>query len=128
VRNRLVREALAAVVLAALTVGGWSALLGWDEKKHLDANGTLSGPYEEWQVICLGAILIVAVAAVARLGHWPATLVVPVALTVCFSIAGITDPNGDGLWPVGAGFLFVVSFPATFLLAAWVAGLFRRRS
>lgn len=107
-----------AVGLAALTVAAWSLLLRWDQHKYLNSAGTLSGPYRAWQVVALGAVLVVAIVAVARAGYGYAALAVPLALTVCFSIAGATDPYADGLWPVGSMMVLVGSGLGTFGVAA----------
>ena|SRR5579884_4074339 len=115
-----------AIALGALVVGAWTVLLGWDVHKHLNAAGTLSGPYEPWQVLVLGVLILAAVLAAARSGYWPSILVVPVVLTACFSYAGATDPQGDGLWPVGALMLLALSGGATAAVAGWGARLRRK--
>src|SRR3954452_83748 len=87
---------IAAVTIAVVTVGGWTIFLGWDQHKHLNSAGTLSGPYEPWQVgalVATVATVAVAVAAVAGTGYWQAAaLVPPLILTVCFAVAGANDP------------------------------------
>jgi hypothetical protein len=90
-------------VLVVATVADYMAWLGWDQHKDVHPDGSLSGPYETWQVAGFVLILVALTVWVSRRGHIVlGTVVVPVVLTICFSIDPATDSENDGLWPVGA--------------------------
>lgn len=95
-----------AAVTCLVTLGGYLALLAWDQTKALGADGSLHGPYDTWQVT--GLCIVVAAAAVwAGLRGNPVigAVAASVTLTVAFSIDAATDSDSDGLWPVGAALL-----------------------
>lgn len=93
----------AVVVLAVATVAVHAAVLGWDTRYDVDpATGLVSGPYEAWQVVLVGLLLVVLVTAAAWRGPARLVAVVPVVFTLAWSAAAVTAPDGDGLWPVGA--------------------------
>lgn len=98
--------------------------LGWDREKDVAADGSLSGPYEPWQVaglvLCLGVLAVVA----GRRGHPKlGTLVIAGVTWLCWSIdAAISDDSG--LWVVGA----LMLLPAVFLGVGLVAFLTASRS
>lgn len=106
------------VVLAA-SASYWG-FLGWDNRRDLDpATGRLTGPYQPWQVIACGLIVLV----LAAFGGWlreveRSSVAISSTLVVCFSITGVTDPMSDGLWGVGALMLAAVTFPGTYGIAA----------
>jgi hypothetical protein len=87
-------------------------LLGWHAKKHHSpGSGRCTGPYDPWQVVALAVALGLLVAFTAWKGHgWYVVAVCAVTVTVLFSADAVTvnDPcsDDDGLWIVGAGFLF----------------------
>lgn len=102
------RGAVAGTLIAVISAGVYMAWLGWDQEYQVDpATGALSGPYETWQVVgvvaCLGLVAFVA----GLLGlRTVCRVALPAAFALCFSIDGITDPNSDGLWGVGAAMTF----------------------
>jgi hypothetical protein len=107
----MVLDGMAVAVLAATaTVAGYLAFLGWDQKKDIARDGGETGPYQPWQVIGLTVVLVVITVWAARLHHpIVAALVIPLVLTVVWSIDASNDPEDDGLWPVGATMLYIGS-------------------
>lgn len=106
----------AAVLLAVLTVLVHVALLGWDTEYDLDpSTGQVSGPYSTGQVVLVGVLLLALGLAAAWHGPPALVAVVPVVLTLAWSVSAATAPDGDGLWPVGA--LLVAAGTAA---GAWV--------
>lgn len=121
------RRVTVVAVLAAATAANYLAWLGWDHNYYVDAQGNVAGPYQPWQVV--GLVLVVGVlAGVAgwRRCAWAALLVIPTVLTICFSITGITEPNNDGLWPVGAFLVAIGSFLGVSLVALPAEAIRRR--
>lgn len=107
---------------AALTVA--SALnyllwLGWDQEKVVEPDGSLSGPYESWQVVGLVIGLGVLAVLAGRLGLPKiGTLGVAGAMWLCWSVnAAMSDESG--LWGVGA----LMLLPAVLLGVGLVAFL-----
>jgi peptidoglycan/LPS O-acetylase OafA/YrhL len=100
-----------SVAIAAAVVAIYWAFLGWDRHKDVDpVTGAVTGPYQPWQVIACGVVLAAVVFAAGWRGRtWVAVLVVPVVLTVCFSVDAATGTDGDGLWPIGAALVAVGS-------------------
>jgi peptidoglycan/LPS O-acetylase OafA/YrhL len=117
-----------SVVVAAAVVAIYWAFLGWDQHKDLDpVTGAMTGPYQPWQVITCGIVLAAVVFAAGWRGRtWVAVLVVPVVLTACFSVDAATDPDGDGLWPIGAALVAVGSLLGTAAVATLGGYLGRR--
>jgi len=106
------------VGLAVIAAPDYLVWLGWHRHKHLNSAGTLSGPYETWQVLGVVAVLAGVSVFAARRGHWFATTAsVPVAVTTMFSIEAATNVDGDGLWPVGALLVLLLSGLGTWLVA-----------
>jgi hypothetical protein len=124
-RTGLGPTVLWSVAIAVVTVAAYLAFLGWDQHKDLDpVTRNETGPYEPWQVIGLGVVL----AALAFTAGWrgrmlPAVVVLPAVLAACFGVDGATDPDGDGLWPIGAGLVAVGALAGTATLAAVGAAL-----
>jgi hypothetical protein len=94
-----------AVLVAVATLAGYLGWLGWDQHKDAQPDGSLTGPYQSWQVAGL-VLVLAAVAAVASLRGRPmiAVVVGTVVTTACFSVDAATEPpiTNDGLWPIGA--------------------------
>ncbi|MFI5937321.1 hypothetical protein [Actinoplanes sp. NPDC051494] len=107
--------------LAVLSGGAYWALLGWDSEKdfHPDTN-SYTGPWSAWQVLGLAAIVGLLAFAAGRAGRpGLATAVIPVAITTGFVVTASTDPQGDGLWPIGAA-LVALGTVAGVVLVAYV--------
>jgi hypothetical protein len=58
------RVSLIALALALATLADYLVWFGWDQRKDIASDGSVSGPYQSWQVIglILTAVLITAVA------------------------------------------------------------------
>lgn len=119
-----------SVLSAAIVAGTYWAFLGWDRRKDLNpATGELTGPYQPWQVIGCGAVLALLAFEAGRRGRiWPVVLVLPAVLTACFAINAATDPDADGLWPIGAALVALGSSAGTAAVAALGAALGHRRT
>ncbi|GAA3930263.1 hypothetical protein GCM10023085_09510 [Actinomadura viridis] len=96
--SRHVRMAVAA---ALLTMLDWLVWLGWDQRYDVHPDGSVSGPYEAWQVIGFVLVLVVAAGPAAWRGHAVATLA---GATAGMAVATTFDWSDDasGLWLVGA--------------------------
>lgn len=115
--RKWLRETAWFVGLAVIAAADYLVWLGWHRHKHLSSAATLSGPYETWQVLGVVAVLAAAIVFAARRGHWIATASVPIAVTTLFSVEAATDPLADGLWPVGAFLVLLLSSLGTWLVA-----------
>ena len=102
-----------SAVTAGATLVAYLGWLGWDQRKtRIPGTSDLEGPYEAWQVIGLGVTLVGLAAAVTWIGRgWVSVVIIPVVLTVAWSVDAATDNAPDAnLWPIGAAFLAVGSF------------------
>jgi hypothetical protein len=110
--------ALIVLGLAVATLANYLAWLGWDQKKDISPDGSISGPYQPWQVVglVLGVVLISAIGG-WRGYPWVASIVTAVVLTLCWSVDAVTDPGNDGLWPVGAITVAVGAFTGLTIVA-----------
>ncbi|GAA1098579.1 hypothetical protein [Kitasatospora arboriphila] len=105
-------------------VAAWAVWLGWDQHRDVHPDGSVSGPYEAWQVIGLVVTLLVPMCwAAAR--HRVAGAVV--GTTAGLTAAAFVDWSDDasGLFLVGVGTVMVGSLVATSVVAALVASLTR---
>ncbi|MGH3913108.1 MAG: hypothetical protein ACRDTC_06820 [Pseudonocardiaceae bacterium] len=116
-------------VLAVATAASYLVWTAWNRYREFDAQGSAESPYEPWQASGLMLVLIVGVlAGVAgwRRCAWAAVLVIPTVLTLCISIIGATDPDGDGLWVIGAMLVMISSFLWVCLVAVPAEAISRR--
>ena len=106
-------------VLAAASLANYLAWLGWDQERDVEPDGSLSGPYQPWQVAGLVIVLGILAALAGRRGHPKVgTLGIAGVMWLAWSIdAAMSDDSG--LWAVGA----VMLFPAVFLGVGLVAFL-----
>jgi hypothetical protein len=111
----MARSFLRSVVLAALTVGVYDAVLGWDHTRHVQADGTTTGPYSAWQVA-------VATFTLLALGLYAARRPKPLlSIGTVLSLTAATgldwgSHDSSGLWVIGTGLVFRVSALAGLLL------------
>ncbi|MBT2442899.1 hypothetical protein J7E93_22880 [Streptomyces sp. ISL-36] len=111
--------------LAVVAIGAWAAWLGWDQHRDVHPDGTVTGPYEAWQVIGLVLTLLAPVywAASRRLVAG-AVLGTTAGLTVAASVDWSDDPSG--LYMVGVGMVAVGSLVLTAVvgtvIASWKRG------
>lgn len=99
-------------VLAVMTLAVWAAWLGWDQKRDVQPDGSVTGPYEAWQVIGLVLTLLAPVYwAASRRYIAGAVLGVPAGLTVaaCYD----WSDDSSGLFMVGVGMVMVGSVVVT---------------
>ncbi|WP_106396461.1 hypothetical protein [Actinocorallia populi] len=106
------KKAGAWVAVAALTAANWAVWLGWDQKYDEHPDGSVSGPYEAWQVAGLVVVLAALVVATA-LARRPWTAVL--APTFGMALAVVVDWSDDdsGLWAIGAGMVVIGMLAAT---------------
>ncbi|MER5623990.1 hypothetical protein ABT061_23430 [Streptosporangium sp. NPDC002544] len=107
------------VALAAASLLNYLVWLGWDRERVVEPDGSLSGPYEPWQVVGLVACLGILAVLAGRLGLPKiGTISVAGVMWLCWSIdAAVSDDSG--LWAVGA----VMLLPAVLLGVGLVAFL-----
>ncbi|MGW1766397.1 hypothetical protein ACWCQL_20265 [Streptomyces sp. NPDC002073] len=115
---------LAPCLTALASAVAWTAWLGWDQLRDVHPDGSVSGPYEAWQVIGLVLTLLAAVCWAAFRGH--------VAGTVLGTTAGLTaaayydwSDDASGLFLVGVVMIMVASLVATSALATLIASVTR---
>ncbi|MFJ9646370.1 hypothetical protein ACWEPM_11330 [Streptomyces sp. NPDC004244] len=112
------------VLLFVLSVAAWAAWLGWDQHRDVHADGSVSGPYEAWQVIGLVLTLLVPVCWAASRRH--------VAAAVLATTAGLTTAAGydwsddaSGLFVIGVGMVLAGSLVVTTAVSALIGALTR---
>lgn len=102
--------------------------MAWDSEYQVDpTTGTVSGPYQAWQVLgCAACLVVLCVAAIAEL---PARLVVPIIPAAFTAAWSWTAASGDttGLWGVGALLVFVGTLLGTGVVAG-ITGAVRART
>ena len=119
---KLVPQLMAILVLAVLTLAVWAAWLGWDQHRDVQPDGSVTGPYEAWQVIGLVVTLLAPVYwAASRRYIAGAVLGVTLGLTV----AAYYDWSDDssGLFMVGVGLIMVGSLVVTGVASAVIASV-----
>lgn len=115
-----VRVTLTLAALAVVFAGAWFAFLGWDHE-YYEVDGVAQGPYQPWQVIACGAVIVLAcTAAFAYLRRVWLLAVIPVVAVVGFAVpwAARASQDDTGLWVVGLLFLLV---GGTMGLTVWLA-------
>ncbi|MEU9982199.1 hypothetical protein [Streptomyces sp. NPDC050856] len=126
-RRRSLR--LAPPLLVLVPVAAWAAWLGWDQHRDVRPDGSLTGPYEAWQVIGLVLTLLAPV-------YWAASRRL-VASAVLGTTTGLTaaayydwSDDGSGLFVIGVGLVMTASLVATYTLSILIASRTRsgRRS
>ncbi|MEW2130139.1 hypothetical protein [Streptomyces sp. NPDC005435] len=118
----LVPEPLTTLALAALSIALWAAWLGWDQHYDAHPDGSVSGPYEPWQVVGLVLTLLVPVCwAASRRRSRAAIVGVPLGL----AIAAFYDWSDDasGLFGVGVLLVLVGSVAATTVVSAVIGSM-----
>ncbi|MFE9173550.1 hypothetical protein ACFYNZ_29500 [Streptomyces kebangsaanensis] len=119
-----VSRLLSIPALAAVTLAAWAAWLGWDQHYDVHPDGSVTGPYEAWQVIGLVLTLLVPVYWAASRGHVVgAVLGTTVGLTAAASYDWSDDSSG--LFAVGVGMVMVGSLVVTAAVSAVIASVKR---
>ncbi|MEV0594633.1 hypothetical protein [Nonomuraea cavernae] len=124
--HRVMARVWIGLILAVASLANYLAWLGWDQERDVEPDGSLSGPYQPWQVAGLVIVLGILAVLAGRRGH-------PVIGTL--SIAGVTwlswsidaaTSDDSGLWVVGAVLLFPAVFVGVAVVAFW-AGHAKKR-
>ena len=96
---------LLPLLLVPATALDYLIWLAWDQRRDIDpVTGSVTGPYEAWQVLGVGAVLLV----LALIAGWQrrallATVAIPAAFTACWAVDAATGRSPDAnMWPIGA--------------------------
>ncbi|MFD9126929.1 hypothetical protein [Kitasatospora sp. NPDC059571] len=115
-----------ALLLFLVPPAAWAAWLGWDQHRDVHPDGSVSGPYEAWQVIGLVLTLLVPVCW-AALRH-------RVADTALGTTAGLTaaawydwSDDSSGLYLIGVATVMAATLAATLAVASLTASVARAR-
>jgi hypothetical protein len=108
----------AAVYLAAASLLNYLAWLGWDRERDRHPDGSLTGPYEPWQVVGLIAVM----ATLAVVAGWNrrailATIIVSIVTWLAWTINAASSDN-SGLWAVGSAMVLAASLGGTAVVSA----------
>jgi hypothetical protein len=124
-RRRLLKALLPllwVLVLAGASAAAWAAWLGWDQEYDEHPDGTVSGPYQAWQVIGLVLTLLAPVCWAAYRRHFAGTVL---GTTLGLVVAAGYDWSDDstGLYGVGVGLIMMGSLAATAVVSAVAASM-----
>ncbi|MEU6772313.1 hypothetical protein [Streptomyces sp. NPDC046759] len=117
-----VAHVVSIVVLAGVSVAAWAAWLGWDQHRDVHADGSMTGPYQAWQVIGLVVTLLVPVCWAAHRRYFAGTVL---GTTAGLTLAACLDWSDDssGLFMIGVGMVMIASLVVTVLVCAVTASL-----
>ncbi|MFD3561867.1 hypothetical protein ACFWVU_19595 [Streptomyces sp. NPDC058686] len=112
----------ATIALAGIAVAAWAGWLGWDQQRDVHPDGSVSGPYEAWQVIGLVLTLLAPVYWAASRRYGVAAVLGP---TAGLTVAAYVDWSDDasGLFVIGVGLVMVGSLAVTAALTAVITSL-----
>ncbi|WP_433217450.1 hypothetical protein [Microtetraspora malaysiensis] len=115
--RRLGADSRLGVILAVASLVNYLAWLGWDQEKDIEPDGSLSGPYQPWQVAGLVIVLGILAALAGWRGH-PKIGMLSIAgvIWLSWTVDAATSDN-SGLWPIGA----LALLPSVFLGVGFVA-------
>ncbi|MFB6616227.1 hypothetical protein ACIGFK_04280 [Streptomyces sp. NPDC085524] len=112
------------LLLFVVAVSAWAGWLGWDQHRDVHPDGSVTGPYEAWQVIGLVLTLSAAVAWATLRGHaTSAVLGVTAGLTVACAYDWSDDSSG--LFALGVVMVMGGTFAATSALSALITHMTR---
>ncbi|MFJ6369844.1 hypothetical protein ACIQK5_16905 [Streptomyces virginiae] len=111
-----------ALALALTAAAAWAAWLGWDQHRDVQPDGTETGPYEAWQVIGLGLILLVPVCWAAYRGLAASAVAGVTAGLTCAAFYDWSD-DASGLFVIGVGMVMVGSLVVTAGVCALIGTL-----
>nr|WP_246150899.1 hypothetical protein [Streptomyces qinzhouensis] len=103
----------------------WAAWLGWDQQRDVHPDGSVTGPYEAWQVIGLVVTLLAPVYWAASRQYVNATAFGVTAGLTCAAFYDWSD-DSSGLFGVGVGMIMLGSLAVTGLLSNALASWTRR--
>ncbi|WP_412075039.1 hypothetical protein ACLF6K_02880 [Streptomyces xanthophaeus] len=114
----------APYLLVLIAAAAWAAWLGWDQHRDVHPDGSVTGPYEAWQVIGLVLTLLAPLYWAASRGH---VVVASLGISAGLTAAAFYDWSDDasGLFVIGVGMVMMASLAATFALSALIASLTR---
>ncbi|MFG2622833.1 hypothetical protein ACGFXC_35000 [Streptomyces sp. NPDC048507] len=111
---------LPTLLSALVAVAAWAAWLGWDQHRDVHPDGSVTGPYEAWQVIGL-VLTLVASAAWAGSRRQVGGTVLGTATGLTAAAYADWSDDSSGLFVIGVGLIATAS-----LLGSWaVASLAR---
>jgi hypothetical protein len=107
------------LLLSLAPVAAWAAWLGWDQRRDVHPDGSVTGPYEPWQVVGLVLTLLFPVCWTAARRH---TVTAVLGTTAGLTAAAWYDWSDDssGLFVIGVGLVMVASLLVTAALSAVV--------
>ncbi|QES51884.1 hypothetical protein DEJ50_32595 [Streptomyces venezuelae] len=113
---------LAPCLLFLVPVAAWAAWLGWDQHRDVHPDGSVSGPYEAWQVIGLVLTLLAPVYWAASRHHVAGAVL---GTTAGLTVAAYFDWSDDasGLFMIGVGMVMMGSLVATFTLSMLISSV-----
>ncbi|GGT37093.1 hypothetical protein [Streptomyces purpureus] len=125
---RPLNPGLSLLLLTLAPVAAWAVWLGWDQHQDVHPDGSVSGPYEAWQVIGLVLTLVAPVYwAASRQRVVSAVFGTTVGLTVA-SYYDWSDNETGGLFVVGVGMVMVGSLLCTLAVSSLIACLTPQKS
>ncbi|WP_328770420.1 hypothetical protein [Streptomyces sp. NBC_00286] len=113
---------LSILATAGASMAMWAAWLGWDQQYDVQPDGTMTGPYEAWQVIGLVLTLLVPVYWAASRRYFVGAVLGP---TAGLTTAAFYDWSDDtsGLFAVGVGLIMMGTLAATAVVSAVTAAI-----
>ncbi|MFE5540069.1 hypothetical protein [Streptomyces sp. NPDC056492] len=115
--NRKPLAVVHVLIPFVVAVAAWAAWLGWDQHRDVHPDGSVTGPYEAWQVA--GLVLTVAACVVwsTSRGHAVAAVL---GTTAGLGAASYYDWSDDssGLFALGVAMVVVGTLAGTSALAA----------
>ncbi|MEV4561216.1 hypothetical protein AB0K51_30075 [Kitasatospora sp. NPDC049285] len=111
-----------SLLLALVPMTAWAAWLGWDQLRDIHPDGSVTGPYEAWQVIGLVVTLLPAVGW-AAFRRYVADAVVGTTAGLTAALGYDWSDDGSGLFVIGAGLAAAATLAATTALCALVVTL-----
>ncbi|MER7759218.1 hypothetical protein [Streptomyces sp. NPDC097619] len=124
-RGRVAGQVAAAGAVALVAALAWAGWLGWDGERDVHPDGSVSGPYEVWQVLGLVLTLLVPVCG-AVFRRYAIAAVFGTAVGLASAAAYDWSDDASGLYMLGAGLVLYGSLAVTGVLAAVLAALMRR--
>ncbi|MFF6773871.1 hypothetical protein ACFY8W_09920 [Streptomyces sp. NPDC012637] len=117
---------LAPFVTALVAAAAWAAWLGWDQVRDVHPDGSVSGPYEAWQVVGLVLTLLAPLYWTASRRHVTAGAL---GTTAGLAVAACVDWSDDasGLYMIGVLLVLLGSLAGTFGVSALIAAVTRGR-
>ncbi|MCB5169591.1 hypothetical protein LG634_32890 [Streptomyces bambusae] len=114
------------LLLFVAAVAAWAGWLGWDQHRDVHPDGSVSGPYQPWQVIGLAVTLVLPVCWAAYRDHGRAAVA---GTTGGLTVAAAFDWSDDasGLFALGAGMVLVGTLAATSAVCTAVSAVTRGR-